>query len=272
MSSLEHVFTRFGESVKASVDGIEQVVKCNGFVTGSNQEDEKLDLFVSKFDELAEKIEYCERLYGKENTLQSLVDALKKRMERDEQLIQLVATAKGHEFEVCDEEPEMDCIAKTPVRKATMCRTERTPLPTPQLGRPSCYEKLVSPADSDPPTPTLEDFGLSDRYQVEDTDLLDEETNFTYSPVLDPRPGIRYITANDLVDIPGYLRNRVTPEMLNELLGVIAHVASQATDGNVTIEELEIHSADIPLKAALTILISLKALESTRSGVYALVS
>uniref|UniRef100_A0A7S3LPZ1 Uncharacterized protein n=1 Tax=Aplanochytrium stocchinoi TaxID=215587 RepID=A0A7S3LPZ1_9STRA len=138
--------------------------------TASNSKAEAtLNVIFGSYDDACEQLETCKRLCSAKN-LKILVEAAKENLQGNDKLLNQIEDLSKQKFDAFSPmEKKKQQEQKADLQ--TNSSSEANYFPTPKIVPRSRGDMkspikpfVLSPADSDPPTPSLEDFGLSNKY------------------------------------------------------------------------------------------------------------
>uniref|UniRef100_A0A7S3LPC0 Uncharacterized protein n=1 Tax=Aplanochytrium stocchinoi TaxID=215587 RepID=A0A7S3LPC0_9STRA len=148
--------------------------------TASNSKAEAtLNVIFGSYDDACEQLETCKRLCSAKN-LKILVEAAKENLQGNDKLLNQIEDLSKQKFDAFSpmekkKQQEQKADLQTNSRFGSSdtheYSSEANYFPTPKIVPRSRGDMkspikpfVLSPADSDPPTPSLEDFGLSNKY------------------------------------------------------------------------------------------------------------
>jgi len=270
---MEAIVTRFTTALERAIDGIEAVARAgNGL--GAVGDGEALAAFEGRVSDIEDQLRFCERTLEKSGSpsLRDLVEIGRRKADANEDLLNVHGVTLRHAGEISlpengndRENKGFDCdsFSEGPL----------IPTPLPRKKRESILLQSAG-CESDPPTPTLEDFGL-DAQQPEISaspssagggqgDWVEENCTTSRSIIEEEEDSNFFIIEDDLDAMPTYLQNQVDANSLNQILA-----RANGTDF-LTIEDIAQVVGERGCKASILVLLQLKRLKSIGQGRYAL--
>jgi hypothetical protein len=320
VAQCELVVARFAQSLQGAVDSVERCAGARGGGGGGGvSAAEQVSALAQRVEDVEEAVAFCERLRERQAgpSLPALV-ALARDKERAQRALLAALGAEPPVEAPLHEERAAEVQARA-VRARAQARAQAqaqacspspadsgSPANSPTRGAPSrptaASSHAASPSSlsdlgstrSDPPTPTLEDFGLHGAKQDDDEEEENErdaagrgdecEEDEDYEDEQEPSPlpsreepgetiELAYLTEQDLQTLPVYLQAQVELHWLNDAYRQVAAAACQSARLELGLAAAEAAIGDRRrCKAALLALLQLGKLRSAGAERYRLVS
>mmetsp|Transcript_10113 Transcript_10113/g.17803 ORF Transcript_10113/g.17803 Transcript_10113/m.17803 type:complete len:317 (-) Transcript_10113:183-1133(-) len=305
----------FAAALEQSVTEIDRAVRSRQHVPQSMATLEHLQVLKDKMEDVEDALEHCERKHaGSGLSLNELVRLASHKVRTTRALVNATARAVGHDFkdssfETPQESPTAPYASSSPshapnspklsIDSSSRYQNDSSHAMTPPRHSSNKFSTSdVASIGSDPPTPTLEDFGLSrasylnnddsedespmrssselgstSRFETRGSENCAEEGTFGQVEDCDDIETIElsFVTKDELEQLPFYLKAQVDVDSLNEVYQRVSEVAC-ANGGSLefTLEQVETGRRAGSCKAGVLCLNELKRLTVISTGVYRL--